>query len=179
MIRLTQKTLAKALVLGGSGALLAGLACYVSGARINTTESLPVGLYWTTHEPVEKGSYVMFCPPQSPVFDAAKKRGYIGAGFCSGGYGYMMKRVLAAKDDRVTINGTGVFVNGVQLPHSTPFDADEAGRPMPQYHVDSLRLASDDLLLMSDICDASFDARYFGPVKQQQIKWAIRPIFTW
>jgi conjugative transfer signal peptidase TraF len=179
VMQLSQKAVAKALVTGGAGVLLTGLACYVSGARINTTESLPVGLYWTTHEPVEKGAYVMFCPPQSAVFDAAKHRGYIGAGFCAGGYGYMMKRVLAAKDDRVTINSDGVFVNGASLPHSVPFDADEAGRPMPHYHVTSLRLASDDVLLMSDICDASFDARYFGPIKRQQIKWAIRPILTW
>ena len=79
-------------------------AACAAGARINTTKSIPVGLYWTSSAPVEKGAYVLFCPPQAGVFDDAKARGYIGAGFCPGGYGYMMKRVLAAKDDAVTVS---------------------------------------------------------------------------
>lgn len=176
---MTSKAVSKATVIGGAVILASGLVSFLVGARINTTESIPVGLYWTTSAPITKGSYVMFCPPQGPVFDTAKRRGYIGAGFCVGGYGYMMKRVLAAKDDRLTVSDEGVFVNGAQLPHSVPLDADEANRPMPRYRVDTLRLARDELLLMSDVCDASFDGRYFGPVKREQIKWAIRPIFTW
>jgi hypothetical protein len=42
----------------------AGRRCYAAGARINTTKSIPVGLYWTSSAPVEKGAYVLFCPPQ-------------------------------------------------------------------------------------------------------------------
>jgi hypothetical protein len=38
---------------------------YAAGARINTTKSIPVGLYWTSSAPVEKGAYVLFCPPQA------------------------------------------------------------------------------------------------------------------
>ena len=74
----------------GAFVLLVGVGCYAAGARVNTTKSIPVGLYWLTKEPVEKGAYVVFCPPQVGVFDDAKERGYIGAGFCPGGYGFMM-----------------------------------------------------------------------------------------
>ena len=74
-------------------------------------------------------SYVIFCPPKRDVFDVAKERGYIGAGFCPGGYGYMMKRVFAAKDDVVVVADDGVRVNGELLPFSAPLKSDKAGRP--------------------------------------------------
>ena len=32
-----------------------------------------------------------------PVFDEARARGYIGAGFCAGGYGYLIKRIAALR----------------------------------------------------------------------------------
>ncbi|MBD4272924.1 conjugative transfer signal peptidase TraF, partial [Xanthomonas citri pv. citri] len=81
-------------------------------ARLNTSKSIPLGLYWTSSAPVTKGEYVIFCPPQRPVFDDARERGYIGSGFCPGNYGYMMKRVLAAKGDTVSVTPQGVTVNG-------------------------------------------------------------------
>lgn len=169
----------KCVAIGGALLLGFGFVCYVSGARVNTTESLPLGLYWTTHEPIEKGAYVMFCPPNQPLFDVAKHRGYIGAGFCDGGYGYMMKRILAAKGDTITVDAKGVAVNGAMLAHSMPLTSDDSGRMLPRYTVQSLQLGANDLLLMSDICDESFDARYFGPIARAQVKWVIRPIITW
>ena len=165
--------------LGGAGLLLLGLGCYAAGARINTTKSIPVGLYWTSSAPVEKGAYVLFCPPQLGVFDDAKERGYIGAGFCQGGYGYMMKRVLAAKDDAVAVADDGVRVNGELLPLSAPIKADKAGRPLPRYQSNSYSLGNSEVLLMSDVSATSFDGRYFGPINRSQIKTVIRPVITW
>ncbi len=159
--------------------LLLGVVAYASSARINTTKSIPVGLYRLTSDPVEKGAYVMFCPPRTGVFDYAKERGLIGAGFCPGGYGYMMKRILAAKNDAVSISDDGVRVNGELLPNSTPIKADKAGRPLPRFKTDRFILGGSELLLMSDICRTSFDGRYFGPINHSQIKGVIRPVFTW
>ena len=163
----------------GTTALLLGVGCYSAGARVNTTKSIPVGLYWLTEEPVEKGAYVIFCPPQVGVFDDAKERGYIGAGFCPGGYGFMMKRVLAAKDDAVAVADDGVRVNGELLPLSAPIKADKAGRPLPRYQSNSYTLGNSEVLLMSDVSATSFDGRYFGPINRSQIKTVIRPVITW
>jgi conjugative transfer signal peptidase TraF len=165
--------------IGGAAILALGVACYAAGARINTTKSIPVGLYWTSSAPVEKGTYVLFCPPQAGVFDDAKERGYIGAGFCPGDYGYMMKCVLAAKGDTVTIADDGVRVNGELLPHSAPIQADKAGRPLPRYQANHFTLGNSEVLLMSDVSGTSFDGRYFGPINRSQIKGVIRPVFTW
>jgi conjugative transfer signal peptidase TraF len=123
MNRLRQRLATGTAIAGAAILALGALAC-ASGARINSTQSIPVGLYWLSSEPVEKGAYVMFCPPPIGVFEEARARGYLGAGFCPGGYGYLMKRVLAAKDDAVTITDEGVRVNGELLPHSAPIQAD-------------------------------------------------------
>lgn len=175
----TLKRIAAGTAMGGAGLLLLGMGCYGVGARINTTRSIPVGLYWTSSAPVEKGAYVFFCPPPLGVFDIAKERGYIGAGFCPGDYGYMMKRVLAAQHDAVTIADEGVRVNGELLPLSAPMKADKAGRPLPRYPSNSYTLGDDEVLLMTDVSAISFDSRYFGPIHLSQIKTVIFPVLTW
>lgn len=168
-----------ALVLGGVAILVLGVVARAAGARINTTRSIPLGLYWTSNTPVAKGAYVLFCPPREAVFEEAKARGYLGAGFCPGGYGYLMKRVLAAKDDTVSVADDGVRVNGELLPLSVPRRADGAGRPMPRYPAVPHMLGDRELLLMSDVSATSFDGRYFGPIDQSQIETVIRPLMTW
>ena len=181
----------------GLTSLALSAVCYAVGVRINTTKSIPIGLYLTSSKPVEKGAYVLFCPPQEAVFDMARERGYIGSGFCPGGYGYMMKRVSATENDKVSVTDNGVRVNDELLPHSKPFQADKAGRPLPRYNLysmpiqshmhsdsileqhDTYTLGNDELLLMSDVSDTSFDARYFGPVNRCQVRTVIRPVITW
>jgi len=178
MNRILNRIAAGAAIAGVAGLVLAAGA-YAAGARINTTKSIPVGLYWTSGDPVEKGAYVLFCPPQVGVFTEAKARGYITAGFCPGDYGYMMKRVLAAKDDAISVADDGVRVNGELLPFSAPRKADAAGRPMPRFQSDRYTLGNAEVLLMSDVSETSFDGRYFGPVNRSQIQTVIRPVFTW
>ncbi|MGQ0555566.1 MAG: conjugative transfer signal peptidase TraF [Nitrospiraceae bacterium] len=150
-----------------------------AGLRLNTTRSVPLGFYLMSNDPIEKGSYVLFCPPERPEFDLAKERGYIGSGFCPGGYGNMMKKVLASDHDIVSVTDDGVRVNGTLIPASQPFEADSMGQPLPRFRVADHVLASSELLLMSDTNSRSFDARYFGLVHQAHIQSRIHPLWTW
>ncbi|CAE6823220.1 hypothetical protein R69658_05945 [Paraburkholderia aspalathi] len=173
------KRVALTALVAGVGMAAVGGALYAAGARINTSKSIPLGLYWTTSVPVAKGEYVIFCPPQRAVFTDARDRGYIGSGFCPGDYGYMMKKVLAAKGDTVAVTPAGVTVNGDLLPHTKPLPADSAGRPLPHMSDERYTLGDSELLLMTDRSATSFDARYFGPVTRAQVKAVIRPVVTW
>ena len=168
-----------ATAIGGAGIIAFGALCYAIGARINTSRSIPLGLYWVSNKPVVKGAYVMFCPPQVGVIAEAKHRGYLTSGFCPGDYGYMMKKILATTDDAVTIADIGVSVNGALLPFSAPLSKDRAGRPMPRYQSANFIVGNSEVLLMSDVSGTSFDGRYFGPVNRSQIETAIVPVFTW
>lgn len=163
----------------GTLVLMLGIVAWLAGARINTTKSIPVGLYWRSSAPAEKGAYVLFCPPAIDIFTEARSRGYISAGLCPGGLGYMMKRILAAKDDTVSVGEDGVRVNGKLLPFSAQRNVDLAGRPLSRFHVDQYTLGGADVLLMSDVSETSFDGRYFGLIQRSQIETVVRPVFTW
>ncbi len=151
----------------------------VAGARVNTTRSIPVGLYRATGAPVTKGAYVFFCPPPRAPFDLARARGYISAGPCRGGYGHLMKRVAAVHGDVVRIADDGVWVNGQLLAHSAQRGADRAGQPLPRYVFGPSPLGPGEVLLMSDGSPTSFDGRYFGPIPRACIQTVIRPVMTW
>lgn len=159
-------------------ALGLGLAHQI-GLRLNTTRSIPLGLYLMSHDPIVKGASVLWCPPKRPEFDLAKERGYIGAGFCPGGYGYMMKKVVASAHDIVSVTDEGVTINGILMPGSQPVEADSMGRPLPRFRMTDQVLASTELWLMSDTNSRPFDARYFGPVHRAHIQSLIYPIWTW
>lgn len=159
--------------------LVLGGAAFALGLRVNTTHSIPRGFYWTIDAPITTGAYVVFCPPRTAVFELAARRGYIATGVCESGYGYVMKRVLAAKGDAIAVHDDGVYINGTLLPNSVPLLADGAGRALPRYRVDGMRLDDTAVLLMGDVSGASFDGRYFGPIKREQITTAIRPVITW
>lgn len=178
-MNLAVKPLMTCVAIAGIGMLGLSALLTMAGARINTTKSLPLGLYWASHEPIEKGAYVLFCPPQRDVFDEAKERGYIGSGFCPGGYGLMMKRVAGVQDDIISVNDQGVVVNGKGLPYSMPLKTDQGKRPLPSYRVERHRLEKTELLLMSDVSATSFDSRYFGPISCSQIKTTLFPVITW
>jgi conjugative transfer signal peptidase TraF len=178
MNRIAKRAIAS-IVIVGVGLAATGGAMYAAGARVNTSKSIPLGLYWTSSAPVTKGEYVIFCPPQRLIFADARERGYIGSGFCPGDYGDMMKKVLAAKGDTISVTPDGVTVNGKLLPNSKPLPADGAGRPLPHRSAERYTLGTSELLLMTDRSATSFDARYFGPVTRDQVKSVIRPVFTW
>jgi conjugative transfer signal peptidase TraF len=157
---------------------IAGL-CGAVGVRVNNSKSIPLGFYLTSDRPPGKGSYVLLCPPQNAAIAEARRRGYLTAGFCPGGYGYLMKMILAVQGDAVAIEDDGVSVNGAVLPFSRPLTKDRAGRPLARYQPAAFTLGSSEVLLMSNVSGTSFDARYFGPVHRAQIKTVIVPIFTW
>ena len=149
----------------------------LAGARVNTTASFPVGLYWQLARPARKGDLVWFCPPPEPVFITALERGYLSPGFCQSGSSPLLKRVVAIGGDRVVITPAGTRVNYVPVPNSRQRAMDPAGRPLPDYRLDSI-LPAGQVLLLSDQHAASFDGRYFGPVAATHFRGVVVPIWV-
>lgn len=173
------KTTAKCVATVAMVSFALGVVVVAAGLRLNTTKSIPLGIYQLTDSPVRVGEYVIFCPPDTGVFKLAQERGYIDVGRCPGGLGQMMKKVLAAKGDLVSVDAEGVTVNGRRLANSTPLQADPSGRRLPSWRAEKLLVGAGNYLLMSDVNAISFDARYFGLIDSQQIQGVVRPILTW
>jgi conjugative transfer signal peptidase TraF len=151
---------------------------FILGLRINTTHSIPAGVYLEISDPIRKNSYVIFCPPPSDLFDVVKERRYIRPGFCKNGYGYMMKKVAATEGDLISINDEGVYVNKKCVPNSKPIAVDENNRSLPHYRMSNYRLKKSEALLLGET-PISFDARYFGPIDISNVQSVIRPLFIW
>lgn len=156
------------------GFIVTGIALTLFGLRINTSNSIPKGLYWISSEKKLKGQYVIFCPKDNEIFREALHRGFITKGFCPGGFGYLMKQVAALEGDFVSSTSEGIVVNGYLLPFSKPEAVNLA-----QWRARNYQLKAHELLLMTDQSSLSFDGRYFGLIDKKQIKAVIKPIITW
>ncbi len=152
--------------------------CAMPFFTVNITPSYPVGIYRNISKELEIGDLVSFCPPANIIFDEALERGYVAPGFCPGGYGLLIKKILAAKGDRVEITPDGILVNGRMLKNTRPRLQDAQGRALPQA-CGSYILGEKNVLLASDYHPLSFDARYFGILDVQLIKTALVPFITW
>src|SRR5215831_15783892 len=92
------------------------LTCAWTGIRLNTSESLAVGLYITTGN---ETNLVEFCPAQ-PFAGLATRRGYRQRGTCPDGGAPLLKPVVASACDLVTFSEHGITVNGRLLEHTAP-----------------------------------------------------------
>ena len=165
---------------GGGLLVLASIAVIKqAGFRVNTSPSIPLGIYRTTTSPLSVGSYVLLCPENKEPFITAQKRDYIGAGYCPGGLGYMFKRVAALPNDIITTTANGMYINGKLYPDSKPFKHDALNRVLPIWHAHQTRLKAGEVVLMTQGDKNSFDARYFGPIPQQRIISVVKPVLIW
>lgn len=148
---------------------------------INVSDSLPLGLYQSlpvsAHEDaLHRGDLVLACLPEDIAAEAFK-RGYLTSGSCPASTAPAGKYIAALSGDRVHISAGGVSVNGQMLPHSQLLHADAAGNLLPQPEFDGV-LQPDEVLLLNQKLN-SFDGRYFGPVRQEQVVARIKPVWLW
>ena len=150
----------------------------LAGIRINLTESLPRGLYRTSAfrpDVVAYGDLVTFCP--RPVAVAPVAPYLIAGDDCAGPdgrvvYAELAKAIAGLPGDTVTVDATGVRVDGVPLPHSAPLAHSRSGAPVAAAlgtHV----LGPGEYWMHSGRVRYSLDSRYYGPVTD--VRRRLRP----
>jgi conjugative transfer signal peptidase TraF len=160
-----------------------GLGCVAfvfafGGYRINTTPSFPLGLWRIEPLPGQaaKGDTVFIClPPNSPSIEPGLERGYLPRGLCPGGLAPLIKTIAATSGANVAIERGQVFINGVELAHSSIMAKDGDGRPMVPFA--GGQIPAGFVFLHSDFV-ASYDSRYFGPVPASGILGLAKPVLT-
>jgi len=121
------------------------------------------------NRPIERGDVVNLCPPDTAIFQEARRRGYIGRGRCPGGYEPLLKPVAAIAGDRVEVSAEDIAVNGQRLPNSAARRRDAQGQVLVLHGPGMFTTAAGEVWLISDYNPASFDSRYFGPVSTRQV----------
>ncbi len=157
------------------------LAVYVgsqlAGLRINTTASMPRGLYRVVGGSLRRGAIVAACLP-AEVARLGMERHYLGPGGCPGGAEPVVKRLAAVAGDVVEVTGEGVLVDGAALPCSRPLAEDHGSRPLEPFAPGPHRLASDEVWLYSPYEARSWDSRYFGPIPAENVLHVVAPVLT-
>lgn len=150
-------------------------ACILFGIRINTSPSLPIGLYHTTSD--QKARLVEFCPIE-PFGSLAIARGYRDRGVCADGAAPLLKPIVARPGDVITLSERGIEVNGKFLPNTAPLATDTKGRPLSPWRFGRYTVEPDDVWVASSYNRRSFDSRYFGPVRISSIRERLLPLLT-
>jgi type IV secretory pathway protease TraF len=117
----------------------------------NLSPSEPRGFYRITHDPLQRGTYVILKMP--------------------------LKRVAALPGDTVRVTAQGTYVNGKLWPGSAiPADVLETHR-LEHYPFGVYVLRSGQLWVLSNN-PLGWDSRYFGPIDQQLVSATAQPLFT-
>lgn len=163
-------------VVGNGSASLIGLFALVgiAGIRINTTPSLPVGLYIETNE---KSKLIEFCPIGAPAA-LAVSRGYRTRGNCPDGASPLLKPIVATAGDVVELTAAGISVNARFIPNTAPLAMDTEHRPLEHFPYGRYVVALKEAWIASSYNPRSFDSRYYGSVSVSSIRAHLRPLLT-
>jgi conjugative transfer signal peptidase TraF len=145
------------------------------GLRINTSPSLPMGLYITGAD--SAANLVEFCPTE-PFATLAIVRGYRDPGVCPDGAAPLLKPVVARPGDVVELSARGISVNGALLTNTVPLPKDTRGRPLKAWPFGRYVVASGTVWVASSYHPRSFDSRYFGPITTAAIRERLKGFLT-
>ena len=145
------------------------------GLRLNTSPSLPVGLYVVTTD--GSTNLIEFCPAE-PFAALSLIRGYRDAGSCQDGGAPLLKPIVAKAGDAVELSGRGISVNGLLLPNTAPLSKDTKGRPLTAWPFGWYSLTPGTVWVASSYHSRSFDSRYFGPVYTTAIRHRLKAFLT-
>lgn len=153
---------------------LGGWMLFAAGYRINTTPSLPTGVYRFEDAPVEHGSLAAYCL-DGPFAALAGERGYLAPGSCPSGLRPLLKITAALPGDRLRQGSDGIRVNGSLWPFSRAAITDSKGKTLSPAQLPTVVPAGMAILLSQH--PGGFDSRYFGPVPLVGLR-RVMPVFT-
>jgi len=147
--------------------LMSGIVT-VFGIRINTSYSLPLGLYTTTDEP--NAELIEFCPAE-PFATESASRSYRTRGFaCPDGAVPLLKPIVARPGDIVVVSPEGIIVNGRLLRKTRPSPNDSSGRPLKPWPIGLYGVEAGTVWVASTYNAGSYDSPYMGPIHTTAIR---------
>jgi conjugative transfer signal peptidase TraF len=144
-----------------------------SSLIFNGTDSVPVGLY----NRAPNGTYAVFCLPIGAARGAIVAGLQIQSGPCPGGIQELMKPLVQASPARPVVFGpAGFTVDGKLLPNTAPKTTSRSGHALEHFPFGNY---TSGRWPVSSFNRDSFDARYYGPISANQIRFYASPIWTW
>jgi conjugative transfer signal peptidase TraF len=138
---------------------------------VNTSPSVPSGLYLRSDEPPCVGALIDFRIPEAA-------RRYVQIRTRQDGINwYILKPVVAGPGDYVDTTGDWLVINDRRVAPMPP-PQDTQGFALPAWR-EARVLGSDEFFVFSERIANSFDSRCYGPIRREQIDAVRRPLVTW
>ena len=136
----------------------------------NASDSAPRGWYWIAQNAaIHTGDYVLAeLPPATAAL--ADERHYLPRTIP------LLKHVAALAGQRVCIRDRVVSIDGQPLARALMLDSKQRVLPVWNH---CRALDSDELFLLNAQREASFDSRYFGPIRRSAVRGRAIPIWVW
>ncbi len=134
---------------------------------INHTNSLPLGLYLLSNEKIELGKYVIFSKPDNLI---NIQRDWIL------GNASFLKQISAIPGDTVCIQKNTVLINGKETGIVKAVDRNGVELPKTLENNFCRKLKMGEFWTATNHPN-SFDSRYYGPIKIDQLK-TVKPLIT-
>lgn len=139
---------------------------------------MPRGLYVKSHSLnfISQGDIVSICLPE-PYKNLGLRNHYIEKGRACTNSEPLLKQVIAVPGDNVELADDHIIVNSKVYNYQTLY-LDSYSRPLsvfPRGTYSNL----DAYWLIGTHDPKSWDSRYWGPVKKQQILAVLKPVITW
>ncbi len=145
--------------------------------RINTTSSMPLGLYREVPLQLEHGARAVFCLPEGAA-RLGLERGYLPEGRCPGGAQELVKEIVDIPGDEVVLAPGGLTVNSHPLPGSAVHPADHRGRALEHAPFGARRVGPNEVWVLGALREVSWDSRYFGPIPVAKIRVSAVALLT-
>ena len=145
----------------------------------NITNSMPLGLYYVVSDKAQdaqKNELVTICPAKREDIVIATKIGYLELkekGNCW--ITPLLKRVIAKEGDNVLINENGIYVNGILIRRSKPFEKDRQGNSLHIAYMNR-KLNKCEFIVNTD-SRYSYDSRYLGVFHCDELRQIVIPTF--
>lgn len=138
----------------------------------NPSRSEPIG-YYLTYPNINSyriGDRVLICLDNKSVMTILHKLGLpYQSGVCNYDAPFLLKTIVAAAMDHVEINNSGIYVNSRLMTHNVGYKTYKDTKLNPILALD-VRLGKGEYFLLGST-PTSFDSRYFGVIKQNQIHY--------
>lgn len=161
--------------------ILVALCCLILatakffGIIINTSPSMPPGIYVKKFTPVKRGDIVAACLDIRHT-QLGLQHHYLKSGFACNGAEPVIKKIIAIPGDAVQLTDQYIQVNQKFYFYPT-FYHDSRGTPLEIFPRGNYP-AQNDYWLLGTNNPRSWDSRYWGPVPSEQIIENLYPLFT-
>jgi conjugative transfer signal peptidase TraF len=144
---------------------------------------MPVGIWHRTSiNPAEihKKDIVLFCLSlENEAGKFAIEQGYFARGSCPGNIAPLLKPIIAESGDIINLTTEFVAINGKQIINSQTYSYDSSGMRLSVFPRGKYVVKTGEFWVIGSEHDRSFDSRYFGAIKANQIIGIMNLVWLW